>query len=186
MGRTSAEGRLRISQVAPGEHRIRLSLGGYRDHDQRFRLEAGETVRMLVTLEAVKPAASVAEAEPSVPLEAPRPRVSTEAVPSAAKPEVADFQVAHHHLGSKDCQGLMTISKEIIRYRSQDGTHSYDFPLNIISEARKNAVYLADIGGFRIRLKKGTNFNFIVVNSAGLYQPPDALLHALDQAMGKN
>ena len=77
----------------------------------------------------------------------------------------------------------MTIGKGMIEYRSSNGVHSFDFPLDTVKEAKKNAVYLVVYGAFHIRLKRGTNFNFIVLNAAGQYQPPDTLLQAIDGAM---
>jgi hypothetical protein len=46
-------------------------------------------------------------------------------------------------------------------------------------------VYLVGYGAFHIRTKKGTNFNFAVVNQQNQPQPPDTLLTAIDNAMGK-
>jgi hypothetical protein len=57
-GTTSAEGRLRISRLAVGEHRLRLSREGYQDFEQKVTLAAGEAVRIIAKLEAVKPAVS--------------------------------------------------------------------------------------------------------------------------------
>ena len=43
VGKTSAEGRLKVSNLAVGEHRVRLSLDGYRDREEKLNLEAGST-----------------------------------------------------------------------------------------------------------------------------------------------
>ncbi len=59
-------------------------------------------------------------------------------------------------------------------------THSFDISADEIKEVKKNGVYLAVMGGFHIRLKKGTNNNFYVIDAQGRYQPPDALLNAID------
>lgn len=63
--------------------------------------------------------------------------------------------------------------------------HSFDISMNEIKEAKKNGVYLTAVGGFHIRLKKGSNNNFYVIDAQGRYQPPDAVLTAIDQAVRK-
>lgn len=63
--------------------------------------------------------------------------------------------------------------------------HSFDIPVDSVREARKNAVYMAVNGAFHIRLKKGTNYNFVVINAAGQFLPPDTLLQAIDRVMGR-
>lgn len=51
VGKTSAEGRLKLTQLSPSEHRVRVSHDGSRDHEQKLQLAAGETVRLVVKLE---------------------------------------------------------------------------------------------------------------------------------------
>jgi hypothetical protein len=45
--------------------------------------------------------------------------------------------------------------------------------------------YLANLNAFHIRLVEGTIYNFVALDSHGQYQPPDAVLAAIDRAMGK-
>ena len=54
MGTASKEGLLKISRVAPGEHKVRLSLAGYSEYVRTVNFGAGETVRFLVDLRALK------------------------------------------------------------------------------------------------------------------------------------
>lgn len=51
VGKTSAEGRLKLTQLSPAEHRVRISHEGQRDHEQKLLLAAGETVRLVIRLE---------------------------------------------------------------------------------------------------------------------------------------
>ena len=103
------------------------------------------------------------------------------------------FLVGHDHGpngqgGDNYCVGTMSIGNGMIYYkgtRGTNGVHNYEIPLNEVKEARRNAVYLVGIGAFHIRLKKGTNYNFVVLNEQNQYQPPDALLSAIDAAMGR-
>jgi hypothetical protein len=54
MGTASKEGLLKISRVAPGEHKVRLSLAGYSEYVRTVNFGVGETVRFLVDLRALK------------------------------------------------------------------------------------------------------------------------------------
>jgi hypothetical protein len=70
VGTTSSEGRLKLSTLGPGQHRVRLSLDGYRDDSQDVALAAGAVLELKVTLEANQQAGTaetVARAEPSSP-----------------------------------------------------------------------------------------------------------------------
>lgn len=71
VGTTSREGRLKLSQVAPGEHTIRVSLPGYRDHTQQVSLSAGEALAVAANLEPLKPTSGPApnHTEASKPLQ---------------------------------------------------------------------------------------------------------------------
>jgi PEGA domain len=51
IARTSADGRLKISTLTPGPHKLRVSLDGYRDHEERVDLVAGETLGVPIPLE---------------------------------------------------------------------------------------------------------------------------------------
>jgi hypothetical protein len=104
-----------------------------------------------------------------------------------ANPNLSYFYVAHDHgpPAPNFCVGVMAIGNGLIQYRSTTGVHSFDVALGEVREARKNAVYLSAFGAFHIRLKKGTVYNFAVINNAGQYQPADLLLSTIDRARGK-
>jgi hypothetical protein len=57
--------------------------------------------------------------------------------------------------------------------------------LNSVREARRNVAYLVKLGAFHIRLKKGTNYNFVAINQQTQPQPPDPILTAIDNARGR-
>ncbi len=100
---------------------------------------------------------------------------------------VRTFSVAHDHgsSGSDYCVGTIAIGGGMLEFRSATGAHSFQTPVAGIKDAKKNAVYLAFLGAFHVRLKNGTNFNFVVLDAAGQYQPPNEILDAIAQAMGK-
>ena len=56
-GKTSSEGVLKIPNLAPGGHQLRLTLEGHDDFEQHLDLPAGETTRYTFVLAASKPAA---------------------------------------------------------------------------------------------------------------------------------
>jgi len=70
VGTTSPEGRLKLSHLDPGPHRVRLALAGYRDFEQAVQLAAGETAKVTGSLE--HPAATTALAAPPPVSEPPR------------------------------------------------------------------------------------------------------------------
>ena len=292
VGTTSSAGRLKLSRLSPGAHRVRLSLAGHRDYESNVTLAAGITTPFAATLETagasgaanplaagssaapVGPATSsaagsatlgvllaaqapagrrgafISDVAPGGPAEkaglragysilaiqdqpinspqdaqraisqlqpgtnvgitysdgqsihstqallAARSSVALPATPAGspgsgnpqastpASPTVS-FNVAHDHGagGTTYCVGVMTIGGGMIRYRSTDGLHSFDFPLSAIRQARRNAVYLAAFGAFHIRLKTGGNYNFVLHNAAGLPVPPDPVLLAIEKAL---
>ena len=73
-----------------------------------------------------------------------------------------------------------------VAYRGSNGVHTFEFAASEIKEAKRNAVYLAALGAFHIRLKSGPNYNFVALNAAGQYQSPDELLRIIALSMGKN
>ncbi len=81
-GKTSQEGWLKISTLASGQHRLRLSLEGYRDYEQSVELTAGQTTQVTARLEAAK-AKEVAPARPVV--------TPTTEVPSGTTTTARDF-----------------------------------------------------------------------------------------------
>jgi hypothetical protein len=98
------------------------------------------------------------------------------------------FRVAHDHgSGGQDyCVGAMSIGNGMIYYKSDNGIHTFEIPLNSIKEVRRNAVYLVGYGAFHIRLNKGNvNYNFVAINQQTQPQPPDPILTAIGNAMGR-
>jgi hypothetical protein len=292
VGTTSSAGRLKLSSLGPGAHRVRLSLAGYRDYEQSVELVAGQTAEVKASLESAAPpprppsttppasegsslptgeapgalgvrlartappgtrGAYISDVSPNGPAQraglragysivsfAGRPVSSAEELmqivtsyragamvqidyfngttvqtttarlghrasitlppdsqapsPGPGQPAAmpipnippVQFSVAHDHgpPAPNFCVGVMTIGNGMIQYRSANGVHSFDIPLDLVKEAKRNAVYMAMYGAFHIRLKRGTNFNFTVINSSGQHQPPDALLQAIGRAMG--
>lgn len=83
VGTTSQEGRLKLSQLAAGEHLLRLSHAGFADSTERLRLAAGETT-VIVTLETLKTAPQALPGQPGV--SAAREPGHAEATAGSARP----------------------------------------------------------------------------------------------------
>ncbi len=290
-GTTSQAGRLKLSQLAPGEHRVRVSLAGHNDIERSVQLIAGQTTPFSGTLEAARPT-EPAKPPASPPVQPPQSGTSGDpaslgilmapqapqgiqgvyindvvpggpaqraglrtglsivsvngqavyspqdliqivsrvqpgqviligytdgrnvqttraqlvarstlpaATPTATSPAnpagamaqsqpFATFTVAHDHgsAGKDYCLGVIAIGGGAVRFRSTNGVHEFEFPVSEIREARRNAVYLSALGAFHIRLKQGTNYNFVLLNATGHYQPPDPVLSAISRATGTN
>jgi hypothetical protein len=293
VGTTSSEGRLKLPHLSPGEHKVRVSLAGYRSYEQSVELTTSQTATVRASLQPAKaavvprpeiaqvstqtgattsdatlgvllaetppagtqgvyisdvvpagpadkaglrpgysilsiegravstpeqvqqllaalhpgvvaditywngstaqttgaklvPRSSTSPASSSVGLSSPQSLGQASGATSESTGTIS-FPVVHDHgpPAPNYCAGIMTIGNGMVAYRSLNGFHSFEIPVSTIKEAKKNAVYLAAYGAFHIRLKKGTVYNFAVITPTGQYQPPDALLDALDRAMGK-
>jgi len=82
----------------------------------------------------------------------------------------------------------MTIGNRMIYYQGTKGTngvHNFEIPLNSIKDVRRNNVYLVALGAFHIHTKKGTNFNFVALDQQAKPTAPDAVLTAIDTALGQ-
>jgi hypothetical protein len=288
VGTTSQEGRLKLTRLAAGDHRVRVSLSGYQDYEETATLNPGETITVTATLQPrAAPATFPTPQPPSQTEESPvsnagraaylglvamdpqpagargvvvsgavpggpadqaglktydmvlaingRPVTTPQALRAAvishqagevvqitwyngsttvtrpvrlaappaqsqttqpyAPPSLTNmphtglvsFPVMHDHNkgGSDYCVGVMSIGNGMIFYLSTNGMHTFEIPLNSVKEAKRNAVYLLALGAFHIRLKKGTNYNFVALNRQGQYQPPDPILTAIENAMGR-
>lgn len=292
VGSTSQEGRLKLTQLAPGRHSVRVSLSGFQDYEETVTLAGGQVTTVTATLQrpeappvvAPQPSPEPPNPEPEAPptvsatqsgylgvmpltqqpsgsrgvvISAAQPggpaaqaglkaydtilavngqpvttpqelratlashqageivqitwyngsntvtrqiRLSPPPARAAVQPNMppslmphkglVTFTVAHDHgqSGKDYCTGIMSIGNGMIRYKGAKGTngvHHFEIPLISVREARRNAVYLAAIGAFHIRLKRGTNYNFVVINEQGQYQPPDTILTAIDDARGR-
>ena len=99
---------------------------------------------------------------------------------------MVSFRVAHDHgrSGQDYCVGVMSIGNGMIIYKADNGIHNFEIPLNSVKEVRRNTVYLVGYGAFHIHTKRGSNFNFAAINAQNQPQPPDAILTAIDAAMG--
>ncbi|PYV16477.1 MAG: hypothetical protein DMG21_11635 [Acidobacteria bacterium] len=65
---TSPQGRLKLSQLSPGQHSVRLALSGYQDFEQQVSLTNGQTTKLEASLQSSK-----AVVQPAPPPSNPEP-----------------------------------------------------------------------------------------------------------------
>lgn len=216
VGTTSLEGRLKLSQLTPGEHRVRLALLGRQDYEEKIDLRSGETTRLLTSLVSAKaapPRGSAATGTeqgtstgqtttPSLEQQigrllgsqsggssgttspGPGTAPATPSTPPSTNAGILTFSVAHDHGPPPPnyCIGWMMVGNGLVAYRAANGLHWFQSPLSQVKEAKKNPLYLAAYGGFHITLQTGETFIFAALDSRGQFEPPDALLNAINQA----
>jgi len=143
VGKTSAEGRLRLSQVQPGSHRIRVELDGYKDSERTVELTNGQSAEVTVRLEAKKPLAISAGGK------------------SISLPAGTEQAETFHLTRWGGIWGDLKISHGQIEWREIGngiGHHVENFAASCqdISEVKRNR---SGIQAFHIRLKTGKNYN---------------------------
>ncbi|MFB3920517.1 MAG: PEGA domain-containing protein [Terriglobia bacterium] len=171
-GKTGPEGKLKISTLTPGEHRVRVSLAGFQDYSRNLDLPAGQTTMVAVALEAVKPPAAAepaqqpaAPANPSSATTNPHPENSADvykAMMSAMagqmggepeNPNTKRFYVTHQHgggafrsigYGAGMCYGWLTIGEGRVQYSSNSEDHAFDAAASKVTEVqvKSNHIHL--------------------------------------------
>jgi hypothetical protein len=184
VGSTSSQGRLKLSQLTPGQHNVRLALLGYRDYEQNVTLVAGQTAPITATLEEVKATAVTTPGTPTAP---PTPPVGQPAVTS---PQMETFYVAHDHgTGGKTyCMGWLSVGSGKVEFRStSEPTHSFSYPMSLLKDYGPNDFYMNELGGFHVKIKdkKDKLYNFVAVSSSGQFQSPVGLTKAFRRALGR-
>jgi hypothetical protein len=76
VGTTSPEGRLKISTLSPGAHRVRLASRSFQDHEETVQLTSGETTLVATNLQAAATTPVQAPAEPAATVTNPTATVS--------------------------------------------------------------------------------------------------------------
>ncbi|MGA2610582.1 MAG: PDZ domain-containing protein [Terriglobia bacterium] len=76
VGTTSPEGRLKISTLSPGAHRVRLARRSFQDHEETVQLTSGETTRVATKLQAAAVTPVETPAEPTGTITNPTAAIS--------------------------------------------------------------------------------------------------------------
>ncbi len=89
IGTTSPEGRLKLSKLAPGSHRVRVALSGYRDYEETISLASGDTVVAAALQAAQPPSGTNPPAASSQPLTSTLTSAAAAATATETKPTAA-------------------------------------------------------------------------------------------------
>jgi hypothetical protein len=171
-GKTGPEGKLKITTLAPGEHRVRISAQGFEDLTRSVELTAGQTNTVAVALAPQKPAVTET---PSNPQPARPQQVTPGGVPSDENPvdayrailggmmggEQGDpntkrFMVTHDHgksvmgYGGGMCSGNLIIGNGRVQFSSNDEDDAFDVAADEISELQIKSNHIR----FRTKNKK--------------------------------
>jgi len=155
LGQTDAAGRLRLSQVQPGEHRVRLALAGYQDNQQTVVLAVAQQAQVTAKLEAVRPVA-------------------------VAPPAATNFRVAISRsglMGHKGCWGNISIESAAIHFECDDKSNSTTFGSTAIRQIK-----IDHNSTVQIHLKTGQTYEFTPPKDG---TPLGEIVHAFERAMGR-
>jgi hypothetical protein len=196
-GKTSPEGRLKVSNLPPGQHRLRASLEGHQDYSRNVDLSAAQTTVVAVALVAEKPPAAETPAPTSAPAPATaptQPTVDMRAILGAMtgeseaghdSPNVKRFSVTHQHgggglrrlgYGGGGCYGWLIIGEGRIQFSSDSEDHAFDVAANETADVQLKSNHLR----LRIKDKK----YHLVTQDMGMFggasQGPGAMRRAFE------
>ena len=105
VGTTSQQGRLKLTQLTPGRHSVRISMSGFQDYEETITLAGGQVTTVAATLQRPE-APPVVTPQPSPEPPNPEPEAPPP-VQGAAEPNLppsllphrglVTFAVAHDH-----------------------------------------------------------------------------------------
>ena len=157
IGDTSSQGRLRIPNLTPGQHQVRVSLDGYEKFEDSVELPASETLDLRVPLKANSP---------------PAPTQVTSDHTGATASAIIELRVNRFGFGGGHT-GWLRITDNV-QYQSDDGKQNVEFGVSDIKEVKK-------LGGsiWRIRLNTGETHLFKSVDVKSRDTIGDAIHAAL-------
>ena len=161
VGKTGPEGKLKVSTLIAGEHRLRVSLDGYRDYARGLDLPVGQATVVALVLEATKPAVVEPQAQPAASPASPPPGAAAAQPQSPAdvykammaavtgqgeegqgNPNLKRFYVTHQHGGSGlrtlgygvgMCYGWLIIGEGRVQFSSNNEDHAFEAAAGDIS-----------------------------------------------------
>jgi len=141
IARTSTEGRLKISTLAPGKHRVRIALDGYRDDERTLDLAASSTTLVAVALQPaqVAPPPSPPKPVPTASVQAPRAYLGVsiqDLTPESAKAFAAP-----------DTSGVLVVEVDPRGPAAAAGLKPGDIVRSFHGQAVKNAKELVSLVG---------------------------------------
>lgn len=171
-GKTSPEGKLKISTLGPGEHRVRVSAPGYDDLSRNVEMRAGQTNTVAVALAPQKPVVTETPANPQAagraqgggaglppggnPMDAYKAILSGMNGGDEGDPNTKRFYVTHEHgkavlgYGGGMCYGWLIIGKDHVQFSSNNEDDAFDVVATEITELQIKSNHIR----FRIKDKK--------------------------------
>jgi len=147
-GETSEQGQLKVPNLAPGSHRVRVTHEGYREEVRQIDLAAGKTEQV---------SANLAKAEPP----------ANPSIPPPAVPIPTQWRV-YSKAGSMSYEkGLLTLANGTLSYKPDDGKHPFEFTLTEVDRAYETLGDLSSRHDLHIQLKSGKRYELITLDGAG-------------------
>jgi len=198
VGKTSPEGKLKVSTLGPGEHRLRVSAPGHDDLSRTVELTSGQTNVVAVALAPQKAPAPEPATNPQSPAKAQavpagfptgdNPMDAYKAIlggmtgADGGDPNFKRFYVTHDHgkalmgYGGGLCSGMLIIGKDHVQFSSNNENDAFDVPASEITELQ--------IKSNHIRFKlKGKKYH-LMTQDMGMFggdsQGPGALRQAFE------
>jgi len=111
-GQANAEGRLVIENPKPGEHTLRISLTGRRNHEQKVTVTAGQVEKITAVLAELEGTVEVKTASGAAVFVDGMNRGTTDAAGSLSLPDVAAgaHELRISAVGKKDFQGKFSVA----------------------------------------------------------------------------
>jgi hypothetical protein len=205
-GKTSPEGKLKVSTLSAGSHSVRVSSSGYDDFSRSVDLAGGQSTVLAVTLVATKPAA----VEPAATAPQPASKPASGASPpenqsppdfykammgavtgqtgeGQSDPNVKRFYVMHQHggggrralgYGGGMCAGWLIIGNGHIQFSTNNEDHAFDALTSEISDLQLKSNHIH----FNV---KGKNYH-LMTQEMGMFggdaQGPGSLRKAFEAA----
>jgi len=146
-GETSEQGQLKVPNLRPGSHRLRVTHEGYHEDERTIELVAGQTLSI---------AAGLLKTESATP-----------SVPPPAAPAPIQWRV-YSKVGAMSYErGLLTIASGNLSFQPDDGKHPFGFALTDVDRAYETLGDLATRHDLHIVLKSGKRCEFITLQGAG-------------------
>jgi hypothetical protein len=195
-GKTGPEGKLKITTLSPGEHRVRISAQGYDDLTRSVELTNGQTNTMAIALALQKPATPDPAAnsketpqkntagQPSQPnpMDAYKAILGGMMGGEQGDPNVKRFMVTHDHgksvmgYGGGLCSGWLIIGNGRVQFSSNNENDAFDVAAGEIAELQ--------IKSNHIRFRTGNRKYHLMTQDIGMFggesQGPGAIRKAFE------
>jgi hypothetical protein len=171
-GETSEQGQLKVPNLTPGSHRLRLTHEGYHEDQRQIDLTAGQTLQVSASL-----AKAEAPASPAVP------------APAAPAPASTQWRVYSKVGGMSYEKGLLTLANGTLSFKPDDAKHPFEFALTDVDRAYETMGDMHTRHDLHILLKSGQKYELITLEGAGHYalgaQFVQQIISLINQAQGR-